>query len=268
MSTHDTVVRLRIWGSEEVFALEPDRRYLVGGDAECEIRIENAAARCQLSFARDAWIAHGDAIELDGERRTIIELAPLVELGIGGVVLVAESARASELHALLQRWLGWSEPTRSEHALRAIRDGIAGRAALAISGADARAFGAAIHRITGGDAPLAVATIRDLLAIHRRWSRIATIEVPGLAAREPELERLGETAVQLAIAELAADPAAQRPRDPAWLRSRSCNTLSQLDDVARRLVAIRTWGVTHGAARLGISHGALSRWAVRQRLAT
>jgi hypothetical protein len=40
-------------------------------------------------------------------------------------------------------------------------------------------------------------------------------------------------------------------------------TLDEIEEVARRLVALRNWGVTDGAKRLGITHVALSRWARR-----
>ena len=45
-------------------------------------------------------------------------------------------------------------------------------------------------------------------------------------------------------------------------------TLDQLEAFALRLVAFRNWGVTEGAKRLGISHGALSRWAHRWNIPT
>jgi predicted DNA-binding protein (UPF0251 family) len=43
-------------------------------------------------------------------------------------------------------------------------------------------------------------------------------------------------------------------------------TLDQLEAFALRLVALRSWGVAEGARRLGISHGALSRWAQRWKI--
>jgi len=53
-----------------------------------------------------------------------------------------------------------------------------------------------------------------------------------------------------------------------WVRASGVATLAELEEMARRLVAIRNWGVTHGAERLGITHGALSRWAQRRKIPT
>jgi hypothetical protein len=39
------------------------------------------------------------------------------------------------------------------------------------------------------------------------------------------------------------------------------STLEKIEETARRLVALRNWGVTGGAKRLKLNHGALSRWA-------
>jgi len=44
--------------------------------------------------------------------------------------------------------------------------------------------------------------------------------------------------------------------------------LADIEDTARRLVALRTLGVTEGGQRLAITHGALSRWAKRRGLRT
>lgn len=289
----DRVSRLRRWGSEEIHALDPVCRYLVGGGADCEIRIEHPTVsrrHAVLTFERGAWWARDrdstNGIEQDGERRVAVELAPLVELGLGDVKLVAESALSIAMYELLQRWLGWSDAKRIERAVAAVRDWVARRAALVVVGApDARPFVRAVGQLVFDDdaeplsvddlartedraTAICVSTVRELLAVHRHCSRIATIAIPALSQRDTELDRLYQTAIDQALLDLDADPAALRQRDLVWLRSRNCASLSQLDDVARRLVAIRAWGVTHGAARLGISHGALSRWAVRHRLAT
>ena len=44
--------------------------------------------------------------------------------------------------------------------------------------------------------------------------------------------------------------------------------LAEIETGTRRLVALRNWGVTGGAERLGITHGALSRWAKRRKIPT
>jgi len=42
----------------------------------------------------------------------------------------------------------------------------------------------------------------------------------------------------------------------------------EVEDAARRLVALRNWGVSEGAKRLKITHGALSRWTRRRKIPT
>ena len=54
----------------------------------------------------------------------------------------------------------------------------------------------------------------------------------------------------------------------ATLRDSENATLDEIEDAARRLVALRNWGVTEGARRIGITHGALSRWAHRRKIST
>ena len=44
--------------------------------------------------------------------------------------------------------------------------------------------------------------------------------------------------------------------------------IAELEETVRRLAALRTWGVTNGALRLGITHVALLRWAQRRQLET
>lgn len=99
-------------------------------------------------------------------------------------------------------------------------------------------------------------------------SRIVTISIPPLTEREDEIERLLEAYASDAAEELGADYPALRPRDPELVRRSGVASLGEMEHVARRLVALRNWGVAGGAKRLGITHGALSRWARRRGLPT
>ena len=40
-------------------------------------------------------------------------------------------------------------------------------------------------------------------------------------------------------------------------------SIADIEETVRRVIAMRTWGVTAGAARLGIAHTSLSTWARR-----
>jgi hypothetical protein len=99
-------------------------------------------------------------------------------------------------------------------------------------------------------------------------SRIATISIPPIAEREHEIERLLEAYGADAVEELGADILGFRPHDLERVRASGVATLDEIEDAARRLVALRNWGVSGGAKRLGITHGALSRWARRRKLPT
>ncbi len=99
-------------------------------------------------------------------------------------------------------------------------------------------------------------------------SRIVTISIPPVAEREDEIERLLEAYGLDAVEDLGADFAGFRPHDLERVRASGVATLVEIEDVARRLVALRNWGVSGGAKRLGITHGALSRWARRRRIPT
>lgn len=91
--------------------------------------------------------------------------------------------------------------------------------------------------------------------------RTTTIEIPGLAKREADFERLLEEYGAEAVFRLGATGLAFRPQDPRWLQQSGPQTLDELEEDAKRLVALRNWGVSEGAKKLGITHGALSQWA-------
>jgi FHA domain-containing protein len=98
--------------------------------------------------------------------------------------------------------------------------------------------------------------------------RIATIPIPPLTEREDELERLLEAYGSDAVAELGASWPGLRSGDPEQVFAARIATLDEIEGAARRLVALRNWGVTDGAKRLQISPGALSRWARRRKIPT
>jgi hypothetical protein len=68
------------------------------------------------------------------------------------------------------------------------------------------------------------------------------------------------------VTTLGAPNIGLRPHDLKWIRTHGSRTLAEIEEVTHRLVALRAWGVTQGAALLGVSHGALSRWARRRRI--
>ena len=98
--------------------------------------------------------------------------------------------------------------------------------------------------------------------------RIATIWIPSVAERKDEIDQLLEAYGRDAVATLGANHLGFRPHDLKWVRTSGLKTLGEIEQVTHRLVALRNWGVTAGAERLGITHGALSRWARRRKIPT
>jgi Inner membrane component of T3SS, cytoplasmic domain len=93
------------------------------------------------------------------------------------------------------------------------------------------------------------------------------IIVPPLRRRSAELGRIVDEYARDAIAELAAEETGFSRADRDWVLACSASTLPEIEKGARRLVALRQTGsITGAAARLGMSHVALSQWIGRRRL--
>jgi hypothetical protein len=93
------------------------------------------------------------------------------------------------------------------------------------------------------------------------------IEIPPLAGRDAELDRI--------IAEYAEDAtiAIGAPRggfpavDRAWVREHSASSLPEIEKATLRLVALRdSRNLSNAAARLGMAPVSLSRWIGRREL--
>src|SRR5262245_50694769 len=81
----------------------------------------------RLSRTKRGWMVFDldskNGVHLDGARQAEGALAPGTELGIGGVVLVAESPQLTALRVYLARLLGFADARRNDldRALRSIR---------------------------------------------------------------------------------------------------------------------------------------------------
>ena len=92
-----------------------------------------------------------------------------------------------------------------------------------------------------------------------------SIDIPAIAIRERELERIVDEYAADALAVLGAKPASFTSGDRAWLLDRRLETLGEIEQATLRMVAIREHGgVTHAAPELGVTHSALSRWLARR----
>lgn len=142
----DDVVRLREWASDNLHGLPPPTGDCTVGSAEgCQIRLDDPSgqiSRVHANLIHDGtrWLLRDlgskNGLRLDGARRAEIVLEPGVEIGIGGLTLIAESRRSVELRSFLARLLGWRSDRIEviDHALRSIRMAATRRIALVVCG--------------------------------------------------------------------------------------------------------------------------------------
>jgi hypothetical protein len=117
-----------------------------------------------LVYDRNRWLLRDlgskNGMRLDGARRSEIVLEPGVEIGIGGLTLIAESSRSVALRGFLSRLLGWRSDRIEvvDHALRSIRMAATRRIALVLCGeGDLVPTARSIHRyVLGRDRPFIV----------------------------------------------------------------------------------------------------------------
>lgn len=152
----DDVIRLREWASDRFHDLplpappgaeeRPDiGDWLVGSADDCAFRLSDPSHRVSRRHARllrerSRWslldLGSKNGLRVDGTRQTTAMLHPGMEIGIGGITLIAESLRLIELRSFLARIIGWS-PDRAETidlAMRAVRMAQARRTPLVLRG--------------------------------------------------------------------------------------------------------------------------------------
>lgn len=145
----DDVVRLREWATEISHPLPrtPVDECTVGAAETCDLRIDDHSGRVSRFHAtlvrhQGTWLLRDgnskNGIWLDGSRRREIVLEPGAEIGIGGIMLVAESKLSIALRSFLARLLGWGKGRAEivDHALRSVRMAATRRAALILCGDD------------------------------------------------------------------------------------------------------------------------------------
>lgn len=328
----DPVTQLRIRGDERAFELslaEPRGPLVVGSSDDCDLMLRDPTGcvsrhHAHLVRERAAWILQDqgstNGIRQDGERRLAIQLAPGVEIEIGGIKLIAESHRLRSLRGYLSRVVGWDHARLEDvdHGIQAIRAMATRRAALVLCGAgELGRIAERLHQLALGPERPYIACGRDdsekVDAANRgtfcfvddrlpddfaeiaarvtasgaksrlvvcspsredateammQLARCAVLELPDLATRPGEIERLIRAYAEDAVAALGAPGNGFREHEMVWLRQLPLATLEEVEEVTFRLVALRNWNVRGGAQRLGISHVALSRWARRRRIPT
>jgi FHA domain len=324
---NDPVIRLREWASGRVHGLpDPPVPVKIGSGSGCEIRLDDPSGllsreHASLTPVVDGWkirdLGSKNGLRRDGERRPDFKLRPGLEITIGGLRLVAESAQLIALRALVARLLGWA-PNREgavDDALRALRDWAEHDLALVVIGdGDLTPVVDRLHRFTlGPDVPLTVYAAGDvtealqaaqrgtlcvvagrradtLNVIERlhamelrmrpqlvlcaatetqaaglcvKWGRSAVITLPSLSQRPDEIDRIVQESALDAARDLEAPTTGFTMNDLERLQAIRFTTIAEIEETVRRIVAMRTWGVTAGAARVGITHVSLSTWARR-----
>lgn len=99
----------------------------------------------------------------------------------------------------------------------------------------------------------------------RSYDQVTAIDIPPLADRPDEIDRIVDEYAIDAITRLSAQPASFTRVDRETLLDHPPDTLAEIDVATLRLVAIREFGgVTRAAPHLGVTHSALSRWLARR----
>lgn len=144
---NDRVVQLRMWGTSIVYPLSElgDDEPILGTSPACSIRIDDPLKQMSRLHAglvrtKRGWrvfdLESKNGIRINGAQQSEGDLSPGTELGLGGVVLVAESLRWSALRGYLGRLLGWSDARREyvDRAMRSVRAAATRLVPLVLSG--------------------------------------------------------------------------------------------------------------------------------------
>ncbi len=158
----DEVSRLRLRGTETAHPVVVGA--VIGSGADCAIRLSDPEGHVSRQHARIIRDTEHLAIEdlksknglsMAGTQRPKFPLTPGLEIGIGSLVLVAESPRSIELRGLLQCLMGWEDAEDSvDLALQSIHTSAAHRGVLVLCGkAELVAIAQMIHRHTFPSGP-------------------------------------------------------------------------------------------------------------------
>jgi hypothetical protein len=100
--------------------------------------------------------------------------------------------------------------------------------------------------------------------------QLAVISVPPLSARKDEIGRLIHEVADDIAREMGIQTTGFTMHDLERLQVIKFTGMADLEDSLRRVIAMRIWGLTAGAKRLGLKHSSLSIWArsKKRRLST
>ncbi len=194
-SIHDRVTQLRIWGTNVVFPLAEvgDDEPVLGTSPACAIKLDDkqvSRVHARLVRTKRGWMVFDleskNGIRLDGAQQAEGALTPGTELGLGGVVLVAESPELTALRCYLARLLGWSDARREyiDRALRSVRAAATRLVPLVLSGqGEIVSFASSLHgHAIGRDKPFILCDRRRRRA-EADVRSVANISDPSQALR-------------------------------------------------------------------------------------
>lgn len=101
----------------------------------------------------------------------------------------------------------------------------------------------------------------DAAAVSARPGRTAVIAMPPLSRRADEISRIVHETAGDIVSEMGAPSSGFTTHDLERLQAIPFSGMADLEDSLRRVVAMRTLGVTAGAKKLGLKHSSLSQWA-------
>lgn len=159
----DEPTHFRRWGTNTTHPFPPEPGGIIGAVEGCWLQLHDESGRvsrqhAQLLHHNGRWMVcdmHSkNGVHHDGARRPSVVLAPGVELGIGGITLIAESPLLAAFREVLFRLIGWSDDRLEDVdlALRAIRIAATCRESLHICGdGDLVSIAQLLHRYTLGE---------------------------------------------------------------------------------------------------------------------
>jgi hypothetical protein len=198
---------------------------------------------------------------LQSLRDSAMQRTPLILIGAGDLAPVA-----ARLHRLT---LGPGAPflryDGSADVSTAIRAAMHGTLCVPIRGRTrASAIADAVHAVEITVRPrlvLCATKPSDAAGLGAKPGQFAVIAMPPLSARTDEIPRIVHEAAQDLVQEMGAHSSGFTMHDLERLQAIKFDGMADLEDSLRRVIAMRIWGVTAGAQKLGLKHSSLSLWA-------
>jgi hypothetical protein len=197
---------------------------------------------------------------LQGLRNSAIDRTPLILIGGGDLAPVA-----ARLHRVTLGPDAPFLPYDDRDVNTAIHAAMQGTLCVPIrGGARASAIADAVHAVELTARPrlvLCASKASHAAALGAKPGQFAVIAMPPLSARTDETLRIVHEAGQDLVQEMGAQSSGFTMHDLERLQAIKFSGMADLEDSLRRVIAMRIWGVTVGAKKLGLKHSSLSLWA-------